>query len=78
MEKVSMSYFFPFSRYQTKCVIKFLVKKLMTSSTLKFIFDQPLKQWLTEGKKGKTEIQKFEYLENENSFLDEIKNIFSF
>ena len=27
-------------------------------------------------KKGKMEIQKFEYLENEKSFLDEIKNIF--
>ena len=27
-------------------------------------------------KKGKTKIQKFEYLEIENSFLDEIKNIF--
>ena len=27
-------------------------------------------------KEGKTEIQKFEYLENEKSFLDEIKNIF--
>ena len=26
-------------------------------------------------KKGKMEIQKFEYLENEKSFLDEIKNI---
>ena len=25
---------------------------------------------------GKTEIQKFEYLESEKSFLDEIKNIF--
>ena len=25
---------------------------------------------------GKTKIQKFEYLENEKSFLDEIKNIF--
>ena len=25
---------------------------------------------------GKTEIQKFEYLENNKSFLDEIKNIF--
>ena len=25
---------------------------------------------------GKTELQKFEYLENEESFLDEIKNIF--
>ena len=27
-------------------------------------------------KKVKTEIQIFEYLENEKSFLDEIKNIF--
>ena len=27
-------------------------------------------------KKGKTNIQKFEYLENEKSTLDEIKNIF--
>ena len=27
-------------------------------------------------KKGKTKIQKPEYLENEKSFLDEIKNIF--
>ena len=30
------------------------------------------------GKEGKTEIQKSEYLENEKSFLDEIKNIFRF
>ena len=27
-------------------------------------------------KEGKTEIKNFEYLENEKSFLDEIKNIF--
>ena len=27
-------------------------------------------------KEGKTEIRKFECLENEKSFLDEIKNIF--
>ena len=27
-------------------------------------------------KEGKTEIQKFEYLENEKGFLNEIKNIF--
>ena len=26
--------------------------------------------------KGKLEIQKFEYLDNENSFLDETKSIF--
>ena len=29
-----------------------------------------------EKKEGKVEIQKFEYLENEKSFLDEIKRIF--
>ena len=29
-----------------------------------------------EEKEGKMEIQRFEYLENEKSFLDEIKNIF--
>ena len=28
------------------------------------------------GKKGKTKMQKFKYLKNEKSFLDEIKNIF--
>ena len=28
------------------------------------------------GKKGEKEIEKFEYLENEESFLDEIKSIF--
>ena len=38
--------------------------------------DQPLKQWLTGRKRGKTEIQKFEYLKNRKSILDEIKNIF--
>ena len=27
-------------------------------------------------KEGRTEIQQFEYLENEESFLDEIKSIF--
>ena len=27
-------------------------------------------------KEGKTKIQKLEYLENEKSFLDEVKNIF--
>ena len=46
------------------------------SQTLRFIFDQPLKQWLTGGKDRKTEIQKIEYLENEKSFLYEIKSIF--
>ena len=44
--------------------------------TIKFMLDQHLKQWLTRRKRGKAEIQKFEYLENEKSFLDEIKTFF--
>ena len=53
MEKVSMSYLFSFSRDQAKCVIKFLGRQLMTLQTLRFILDQPLKQWLTGRKRGK-------------------------
>ena len=52
MEKVSVSELISVSRYQTKCVIKFLFRQLMTSETLRFIFDQPLKQWLTREKGG--------------------------
>ena len=51
MDKVSMSYLFSFSRYQTKCVIEFLFRQLMTS--LRFIFDHPLKQWPAGRKRGK-------------------------
>ena len=42
----------------------------MTSQTLRFFLNQPLKQWLTGKKEGKTKIQKFEYLQNKKSFLD--------
>ena len=73
-----MSYPFSFSNYQTKCV-QFLLRQLMTSQTLRFIFDHSLKQWPTERKRekeGRTEIPKFEYLENEKSFLDESNIIF--
>ena len=48
----------------------------MAPQTLRFFFNQPLKQWLTGKKEVKTKIHKFEYLEKEKSFLDEIKNIF--
>ena len=53
MGNVSMSYLFSFSRYQTKCVIKFLFRQLMTSQTLRFILDRAVKQWLTGKKRGK-------------------------
>ena len=48
----------------------------MTSLTLRFIFAQPLKQWLTRGKRGVDRNTKFEYLENQETFPDEMKNIF--
>ena len=41
------------------------------------MLDQPLKQWLTKRKREEDEIKKFEYLENEKSFLDKIKKHFS-
>ena len=71
-----MPFLFPFSRYRSIRVIKYLFRQLMTSWTLRFIFDQPLKQWLAGEKEAKTEIQIFEFLENKNTFLDEIKKTF--
>ena len=55
MDKASMSHFISFSRYQTKCVIKFLFRQLMTSQILRFFLDQPLKQRLTGKKRGEEE-----------------------
>ena len=49
--------------------------QVITSQTLRFIFDYFLEQWLRSGKKRKREIQKFDYLDNEKIFLDEIKSI---
>ena len=74
--KGSVSYLFSFSGYQTKCGIEFLFRPLMTSWTLRFIFDHPPKQRPTGRKRGKDRNKKIEYLENQKSFLDEIKSIF--
>ena len=60
MDKVSMLHLISFSRYQTKYVIKPLFRQVMTSQTLRFFLDQPLKQWL--------KILKLEYIENERAF----------
>ena len=45
----------------------------MTSLTLRFIFAQPLKQWLTGEKRGVDRNTKFEYLKNQETFSDEMK-----
>ena len=76
MDKDSMSHLTSFSRYQTKSFFKFLFRQLMTSYILRFFLEQPLKQWLRGKKRGENEVQKFRYLKNEKSFLDEIKNSF--
>ena len=55
MDKVSMSHLISFSRYQTKCVIKFLIRQFMTSQTRRVFLNQPLKQWLTGKKRGEEE-----------------------
>ena len=62
-----MPHFVSFSSYQTKCVIKLLFSQLMIPLTLRFIFIHPIKQWLTEKKEGKMQIQKSESLKNEMS-----------
>ena len=52
MDKVSMSHLISFSRYQTKCVVKFLLRQLRRHELLRFFLNQPLKQWLTGEKRG--------------------------
>ena len=78
MDKVSMSYLFSFLRYQAKCLIKFLYRKLMRLMRQFFeIYLRSTSKVVADGEKeGKTEIQKFEYLKNEKNFLDETKIIF--
>ena len=55
MNKVSMLHLISFSRYETKCVIKFLIRQLMTSQVLRFFLDQALRQWLTGKKRVENE-----------------------
>ena len=47
----------------------------MMSEILRLSLDQVLKQWLTVRKRGEDGDTKLEYLENDKSFLDEMKNI---
>ena len=51
---LSILWLFFFSRYQRKCVIKFLFRQLGTSRTLRFIFDHPDRK--KRGKDGNIKI----------------------
>ena len=64
-------------RYDVPCRVgEFLFRQLMLSWTLRSIFDRPPKQWPTGRKRRKDRNTKIQYLENEKSFLDEIKSNF--
>ena len=74
-KKVSMSHL-RFSRYQHNVLLSSYLDswdvinfKIFLESTSKATTDR-------EKKEGKTNVQKYEYLENGKSFLSEIKNIF--
>ena len=64
---------FTFPRYQTKCVIKFLLGQLMMSQTMRFMLDQPLKQWLTGGRRGEGRNTKIWISREKKSFLHKTK-----
>ena len=53
-----------------------LVFKIVENFQCIFNFDHVLEQWLTWEKEMKSEIRFFEHLENDISFLHEIKSIF--
>ena len=60
MAKVSMSYLFSFSSYQTKCVIKFLFRRLMDDIINFKIYlgssSQAMTEWEKKGEGGNTNI----------------------
>ena len=72
MDKVSMSHLISFSIYQTKCVIRFLFRQLMASNFKIFLESTSKAMVDREKKRGRW---KYKNLENEKSFLGEIKNI---
>ena len=52
MDKVSMSHLISFSRYQTKRVIKFLFRQMMTSETFKIFLESTSKVMADREKRG--------------------------
>ena len=77
MDKVLMSHHISFSRCQTKCVIKFLFRQLMTSQTVRFFLYQLLKPWLTGTKRVKDKNSKTWISQEQKSMLKWNKKHFS-
>ena len=68
----STLYLFSFSRYQTECVIKAISGVI----NFKIYLPSSSKPMADREKRGEDENTKIWCLDNEQSFLDEIKNIF--
>ena len=68
--------FFPSQDIKQNELLSSYNRQLMTSWTLRFIFDQPLKQWLTGGKRGEDGNTNIWISRERKELLGEIKNIF--
>ena len=65
-----MSYLFTFSRYQRKCVIKFLFRQLMTSATCKIYPQSPSKAMADrEKKRRRKKYKNLNILRTEKAFF---------
>ena len=71
---IVIPFFLP--KNQTKHVIEFLFRQLMTSWTLRFIIYHPLKQWSTGRKRGTDRNTKIWISREQKELLNEIKSIF--
>ena len=75
IDKLSMSHLFSFSRYQKNVLLSSYLDNLCHEfCDLSSVILQSNGRQVE--KEGRMEIQKYEYLENEKSSLDEIKSIF--
>ena len=68
--------FLPSQDIKQNVLLSSYLDKWWHQTLIRFIFNHPLNQWLTEGKRGEDGNKKFEYLENQKSFFNEIKSIF--
>ena len=68
MDKVSMSHLISFSRYQTKCVKKFLIRQFMTSQTKIFLESTSKAMVDREKKRERRKYKNFNILKMKRAF----------
>ena len=73
LKKIKFLIKYPFQKTKRTCFNAFSIDDVINFKIYFRLSSKAMNKWR---KKVKTEIQNFEYLENEKSFLHEIKNIF--